>query len=374
MSMVARRAPLESIGMNDAGGVTAPKRRSARLSGEGHEENEPPSKRAKIDGGATAQSVSTKTQDGGSGAAEEKRNKRRKVYDQESDGFVFTKNTRAKAPKQPAIRPAIRDSAVPSERNDARTAIPEPVPAPPPADEPAPATAKKPRRRLPTTPEQGAKPRTTRKNQPPPREDPFSPHKAAHARSHANTELAHSPVRPVTVEKKRRNHVDSSVEEEKTARITLPVSDTPIIRRNREMRKSMADGTHRRSSSSMRGRRASSLIDIGKGNGESKCVCDGGVPLIAPTAYPHAEVPTAELFKHISADLMEPRRMRCLLGWCGKRALYLNPEAPKDSSNTADEELRALQAGRLLLAFPLPSALMLTTMQLVLFKKNLRKI
>ena len=56
-------------------------------------------------------------------------------------------------------------------------------------------------------------------------------------------------------------------------KIALPFADTPIIRRNKEMRKTNAN---RRSSLGMRGRRASSLIDSGKSNGAdlilfSKC-------------------------------------------------------------------------------------------------------
>ena len=50
-------------------------------------------------------------------------------------------------------------------------------------------------------------------------------------------------------------------------KIALPFADTPIIRRNKEMRKGGGDGS-RRSSLGMRGRRASSLIDSGKSNGK----------------------------------------------------------------------------------------------------------
>jgi kinetochore protein Mis13/DSN1 len=49
-----------------------------------------------------------------------------------------------------------------------------------------------------------------------------------------------------------------------TTKIALPFADTPIIRRNKEMRKG-----ERRSSLGMRGRRASSLIDSGTSNGEN---------------------------------------------------------------------------------------------------------
>lgn len=51
-----------------------------------------------------------------------------------------------------------------------------------------------------------------------------------------------------------------------TTKIALPFADTPIIRRNKELRKGGGQG-HRRSSIGMRGRRASSLIDSGTSNG-----------------------------------------------------------------------------------------------------------
>ena len=64
----------------------------------------------------------------------------------------------------------------------------------------------------------------------------------------------------------------------------------------------------------MRGRRASSLID----NGHS--------------AIPHREVETAEFYKHIESDLIEPRRMKQLLTWTGERALGERPSHGKDSA------------------------------------------
>lgn len=66
---------------------------------------------------------------------------------------------------------------------------------------------------------------------------------------------------------------------------------------------------------------------------------------MSSTALPHPEVPTAEFYKHISAQLTEPTRMRCLLGWCGSRALPPKPDAPKSSSKEANAEFQALQAG-----------------------------
>jgi kinetochore protein Mis13/DSN1 len=52
-----------------------------------------------------------------------------------------------------------------------------------------------------------------------------------------------------------------------TSKIALPLADTPVIRRNKEMREGRAGKKQRRSSLGMRGRRASSLIDSGASNG-----------------------------------------------------------------------------------------------------------
>jgi kinetochore protein Mis13/DSN1 len=91
-----------------------------------------------------------------------------------------------------------------------------------------------------------------------------------------------------------------------SAKIALPMSDTPIINRNKEMRRK--GNTNRRSSLGSRGRRASSLIESGQ------------------SAIPHREVNPAEFYKHIAAEgLVEPRRMKQLLTWCGERALSEKP-------------------------------------------------
>jgi kinetochore protein Mis13/DSN1 len=95
--------------------------------------------------------------------------------------------------------------------------------------------------------------------------------------------------------------------------ITLPFSDTPVINRNKELRKK-GNGS-RRSSLAMRGRRASSLIESGH------------------SALPHREVETHEFYKHIEAEgLTEPRRMKQLLTWVGERALGDKPSHGKDSA------------------------------------------
>ncbi|KAI1814002.1 hypothetical protein GGS20DRAFT_550500 [Poronia punctata] len=96
-------------------------------------------------------------------------------------------------------------------------------------------------------------------------------------------------------------------------KIALPFSDTPIINRNKEMRKKTGN---RRSSLGMRGRRASSLIESGH------------------SAIPHREVNAAEFYKHIEAEgLPEPRRMKQLLTWCGERSLAEKPPLGSLNSN-----------------------------------------
>ncbi|KAL6907099.1 Mis12-Mtw1 protein family domain-containing protein [Trichoderma evansii] len=109
--------------------------------------------------------------------------------------------------------------------------------------------------------------------------------------------------------------VDSPVHETSAGgtKIKLPMSDTPIINRNKEMRKKGGTGGSRRSSLGSRGRRASSLIESGQ------------------TAIPHREVSTTAFYKHIEADLLEPRRMKQLLIWCGERALSAKPRGTMNS-------------------------------------------
>ncbi|KAA8618514.1 Kinetochore protein Mis13 [Pyrenophora tritici-repentis] len=107
-------------------------------------------------------------------------------------------------------------------------------------------------------------------------------------------------------------------------RIMLPFADTPVITRNKEMRKGNKDGP-RRSSTGLRGRRASSLIDSGQSN-----------------ALPHSEVEAHDFYKYIEQSLPEPRRMKQLLTWCGTRALPAKPSGDVKNAN-AIMAARAIQ-------------------------------
>ena len=79
--------------------------------------------------------------------------------------------------------------------------------------------------------------------------NPFKPTRTLPRRSNEGVE--HAPPVEITLD---------------TTKIALPFTDTPIIRRNKEMRKGAQTGS-RRSSLGNRGRRASSLIDSGRSNG-----------------------------------------------------------------------------------------------------------
>ncbi|KAJ5668575.1 uncharacterized protein N7477_007145 [Penicillium maclennaniae] len=110
-------------------------------------------------------------------------------------------------------------------------------------------------------------------------------------------------------------------------KIALPLADTPVIQRNKELRGDKAGKGRRRSSLDLRGRRASDLIDSGASN-----------------ALPHREVSTADFYKHIAdGGLPEPRRMRQLLVWCATRALGDKRSGPHSDDQSARLAARWIQ-------------------------------
>lgn len=156
------------------------------------------------------------------------------------------------------------------------------------------------------------------------------------------------------------------VEKKRDTKIALPFADTPIINRNREMRDA-SNSSRRRSSSGMRGRRASSLMNSGTSSGKQK-----HTPLehgtlhelhalvrqvrekyrrqyectnvyTPPAALPHSEVQTNEFYKHIDQSLLEPARMRQLLVWCGTRALSDLPKSRASGHFNAVRAARTIQ-------------------------------
>lgn len=122
-------------------------------------------------------------------------------------------------------------------------------------------------------------------------------------------EVQEEAVQSTPIEVSRTKGGEKTSESKK---IALPFSDTPIMNRNKEMRRQTGA---RRSSLGMRGRRASSLIASGH------------------SAIPHKMVDPAEFYKHIEAELLETRRMKQLLTWCGERALSEKPPLGSSNSN-----------------------------------------
>ncbi|KAL8933465.1 MAG: hypothetical protein Q9211_005772, partial [Gyalolechia sp. 1 TL-2023] len=232
-------------------------------------------------------------------------------YDEDSDGFRFTR-TRAKKAK------AELTSQIPPITEDKHEESP-----------PKPVAVKKTRKRIQGSPsapgvENGGKPERRRRSprnsgdedivqdEPPipplevkkkrrPKDDPCQETRGSKKQDQAT---ATQPPQSAPAEPPRTQPVDKPLD---PIKVSLPFADTPIIRRNKEMRKGAENGS-RRSSLGMRGRRASSLIDSGKSD-----------------ALPHEEVDSSEFYKHIESSLTEPRRMKQLLTWCGTRALGEKP-------------------------------------------------
>ena len=85
------------------------------------------------------------------------------------------------------------------------------------------------------------------------------------------------PERKEEVDKTPAPAKDVQFDDEHSAtKISLPFADTPVIRRNKAMREGKSSkGGERRSSLGLRGRRASSLIDSGTSNGKQTSVQSG---------------------------------------------------------------------------------------------------
>lgn len=126
-----------------------------------------------------------------------------------------------------------------------------------------------------------------------------------------------------------------------TTKIALPISDTPIIRKNQQMRRQgdIAAGSkggtqqqRRRSSLGSRGKRTSSI-----GNGFQ--------------AVPHSEIDPRYFYKHLDMDMPEPHRMKQLLLWSARRILDNEAEQYnklKVNPMLSTDERTALRIARLI--------------------------
>ncbi|KAI9680668.1 MAG: hypothetical protein M1817_004108 [Caeruleum heppii] len=234
----------------------------------------PSAKRAKRDDG---RGVNGKL---GTGATGGTRGKTRAAgYDEEDDGFAFTRtrSTRAKNAAPPSI----------------------PVPEEPaPAKKPAPAPRRKKSFSTPNAHDR-------RDAVPMRRSNRLS---GGSTQPHEQPDLRRrKPRRSVDEAESAENHVGLVGGDEYVAisrdatKIALPFSDTPIIKRNKEFRQQ-----------------------------------NGGT-------LPHDEVDAKDFYKHIAADgLPEPRRMKQLLTWCATRALGEKPRYEGKDGN-ARQAARVIQ-------------------------------
>ncbi|KAI5242258.1 hypothetical protein E4T43_04914 [Aureobasidium subglaciale] len=371
---IVTRTPLHNLSMTGAQ-TNGTKRKSLRHHNDPDEDG-PPSKKSKAPASASSRNASQNAV-----------KKVKKSYDDKDDDFTFT---RLRSKKGKAKTPDV--ALEPEDIAGASAPAPEVQPVqqqqPLPNDENAPIGAtqpprKKARKTLPTTPEPTPRRRSKRLsgNSPIQGQAPATSKPAAESQSQ-HTQPATPPPAPAPVPANEGNvapAADNSPAVDQgeltihkkrgPAKIPLPFGETPVLRRNKEMRKLSAEKS-RRSSSGMRGRRASSLIEAGSSRGTliscsfsleysgfefnieasrseesdsnhaeldlrqdqdklprnddenhilkiDKADWDDSVD----TAVPHSQVETNEFYKHISQDLVEPKRMRQLLMWCGHRAL-----------------------------------------------------
>jgi kinetochore protein Mis13/DSN1 len=274
------------------------------------------------------------------------------AYDEDADGFQFSRKTRsAKAQDQPqaVVTTASNNAIAPARTKRKKDSLLGSTP-----EGEAPAQRRRRSARLSSDKEQSV---------PPPAQIPAPAQKQKRKRKsneehQAETDHEASPPVPaagLSIAKKRDG-----------TKIALPFADTPVIKRNKEMRREKSKSQHRRSSTGLRGRRASSLIDSGTSNGRkifrtystksssrSASKAMKWMSLISEDYYheniqqvqhantfwndvavPHADVDSRDFYKHIEQSLPEPRRMKQLLTWNGTRAL---PEKVNGGSGDADE-------------------------------------
>ncbi|KAK8154476.1 Mis12-Mtw1 protein family-domain-containing protein [Phyllosticta citrichinensis] len=334
MTALVVRSPLQSLSMTSTQRASG-RRRSARLAFQDDEQVVvAPVKRAKTGPSGSAKLNDSEEVNGVNGVGNK----------EEDDGFTFSRGRSRKTAKKPTTAPVREEPE------------PEPEPAPPKAIKAAkPAPAK------PAPSEPAKKSKTTKKSLAaiaPVVADEIGPgpkRRRSARLSGDNVALnQHHPVATPAADKPKRTRKSAVEKEAQTpksriedeeglalvgengaqpqsdqpsregTKIALPFADTPIIKRNKELRKGGGSG-HRRSSTGLRGRRASSLIDSGTSN-----------------AVPHAEVATEEFYKLIEDSLPEPRRMKQLLVWCGTRALPEKPSGDVQDSS-AIMAARAIQ-------------------------------
>ncbi|KAL8672368.1 MAG: hypothetical protein Q9168_003164 [Polycauliona sp. 1 TL-2023] len=315
--------------------MSEPRRSSRRLSARLGDKEDAPLVNGVAHGQEKARAAQTpgnsarQSKTGVNGATSRAKGKR-KLDHEEEDSFDFkytrTRAKKAKAEPAPQIEPIEEDV-----REDTPKAAPVKRIRKRPSGSPEPTATEKgdkpgPRRRSPRN--SGDKEALVADEEPPvpalevkkkrrPKDDGSNETRKS-SRKHDQATSTQSHEAAEAAEPRRPQSADKPLE---PIKVSLPFADTPIIRRNQEMRRGVENGS-RRSSLGQRGRRASSLIDSGKSD-----------------ALPHDEVDSVDFYKHIESSLTEPRRMKQLLTWCGTRALG-------DKPSSTQKDFNARQAAR----------------------------
>ncbi|KAF2705895.1 hypothetical protein K504DRAFT_439215 [Pleomassaria siparia CBS 279.74] len=312
MNAVYARSPLQQL-HHMATNRSATRRKSAKHPFE-DEDAPPPAKRPKTEISGTGRRMNGATKKAAKATA----------YDEDDDGFQFTRRTTrrstAKAQSAPEPEPPTEKPVKPApsrRKKDTAAAAPEPAQSE--------TQVRRRSARLSTDKEQleahAEEAQTTKRVK---KSAPVEKKKKKQVTPVPESQPAKSVPAKVGVQTPNELHV-SKKRDGAATKVMLPFADTPVIARNKEMRKGSKNGGHRRSSTGMRGRRASSLMDSGLSN-----------------ALPHSEVEVRDYFKYIEQSQPEPRRMKQLLTWCGSKALPAKPSGNVKDSN-AIMSARAIQ-------------------------------
>lgn len=269
MSTIFARSPLTSLPM--AANRPSTRRRSAKQAFD--DDDAPAPKRVKADLNGTSKKITTTTK------------KTTKVaYDENDDGFQFSRRTSrrtTKAPVAPLQESMPEDKvAKPTRRREIPRSSPDPPPAKAPTRrkkaiatvDPESSDTQSRRRSARISGDRNSLEMRPKSTEPLPpkrtgRKAPSEPPKKKQKQVTPAPDV--QPQAPLAgAQTPDQQDVNAAKERDPNARrIMLPFADTPVIARNKEMRKGNKDG-HRRSSTGLRGRRASSLIDSGMSNGE----------------------------------------------------------------------------------------------------------
>ncbi|KAJ4290446.1 hypothetical protein N0V90_010662 [Kalmusia sp. IMI 367209] len=309
MTAILVRSPLQPLLM--ATNRATARRRSARAAFD--DDDAPAVKRAKTEVNGTAKKANGATKKAAKAA-----------YDENDDGFQFTRRTSKRTSKAHTTpEPIPEEQPKPAPARKKKNSIAAPAPAP----ESEQSVPQRRRRSARLSGDQEQLDQVDGSTEPA-KPAPKRSKKAAPVEKEKNKQVTPAPeVQPeqkkarVITQTPKHDGLHVPKKRDGTAtKIMLPFADTPVITRNKEMRKASKDG-HRRSSTGLRGRRASSLIDSGMSN-----------------ALPHTEVEVRDFYRYIEQSLPEPRRMKQLLTWCGSRAL---PEKPSGDVKNANAIMAA---------------------------------